>query len=331
MLTIADIIAARERIAPYILHTPLLRVPALDDILGCEVYLKPENLQDTGSFKLRGATNCLSMLTPQQREHGVITASSGNHAKGVACAAARFGTKALVIMPTNCNPAKLSGVRSFGATVLFEGTLSSQRNTKAAELVREKGYTLIHSHIDERVIAGQGTIGLEILEDNPSIDAIVSPVGGGGLISGVATAVKAIKPVIRVIGAEPSGAARYAASRAAGHPVMISNVQTIADGTRCDHADPENFKIIERLVDTLVDAGEDAIRNAVQLMAARAALIAEPSAVLGIAAALSGRLPVSKGERVCFILSGGNNDPLQLAEILASLNGKESENGIDCP
>ena len=318
MITLEDVKAAKERISGYVLRTPLLRVPALDSILGCQVYLKPENLQHTGSFKLRGATNRILSLSDEEKSRGIVACSSGNHAQGVACAAKSCGIDAVIIMPTNCNPAKLAGVKEYGVPVLLVGTLGSEREAKAEELVRTEGRTQVHPYADDGVRAGQGTIGLEILEDEPDMDTVVVPIGGGGLITGVATAVKGMKPDIRVIGMEPEGAPRYSLSRKEGRPVTLKKVDTIADGTRTDHADPENFKAIERLVDELVTADDDAIKKAMAVLAGKAKLVAEPSSVMGIAAALSGKLPVTPEEKVCFVLSGGNNDLRQLSDTLSS-------------
>lgn len=316
MLALRDVLEARDRIAPYVTHTPLLRAAALDERMGCRVYLKPENLQQTGSFKLRGATSRMLLLGGEERRRGVVTASSGNHAKAVAFAARRLGIPAVVVMPVDPNPAKLAGIRAYGAEVLFEGTQSGERIAKAKELVEEKGYTLVHSHADFYVLAGQGTIALEILEDEPEMDAIVAPVGGGGLISGVATAAKGIKPAVRVYGAEPAFAPRYAKSLAAGEPLTIQTQKTIADGTRCNHADPENFAIIRERVDGLVEATEERILQAMRLCAAEAKLVAEPSSVMGLAAGLDGRLPFRREDKVCFILTGGNNDLSLLAKAI---------------
>lgn len=316
MISFYDIKDAAQKIKPHVLRTPLLRVPELDAITGCKVYLKPENLQITGSFKLRGATNFLLQLNREQRVKGVVCASSGNHAKAVAYAANKLGIEAVLVMPTNCNTAKLEAVKALGGTVLLEGTLSSQRIEKAKEL-QAKGYVLVHSHADPTVIAGQGTIGMEIIEDIPDIDAIVVPVGGGGLISGIATSVKENNHSIRIIGVEPSGAARYAESRAAGRPVAITNVQTIADGTRCDRANPDNFLIIESLVDDLVSADDDSVKKAIKLLIKIAKIVAEPSSSLGIAASIMGKLPVTREDKVCFVITGGNNDLNQLAAIIS--------------
>ncbi len=316
MISFEDVKKAQERIKGYVLRTPLLRVPALDEYLGCEVYLKPENLQHTGSFKLRGATNRILSMSEEEKKRGIVACSSGNHAQGVACAASRMGIDAVIIMPTNCNPVKLAGVKSYGVPVMLVGTLGSEREAKARELMETEGRTQIHPYADDGVRAGQGTIGLEILEDEPAMDAVVVPIGGGGLITGISTAVKGLKPDIRVIGMEPAGAPRYSLSRKEGKPVTLSHVDTIADGTRTDHADPENFPAIERLVNDLVTADDREIRKAMKILAEKAHLVAEPSSVMGIGAGLSGKLPVKKGEKVCFVLSGGNNDMELFAQVL---------------
>lgn len=328
MITLEDVKKARERISGRILRTPLLRVPALDPVLGCQVYLKPENLQLTGSFKIRGAMNAVLSLTEEEKEKGIVACSSGNHAQGVACAARQCGVDAVIVMPVNCNPAKLAGVKSYGARVELVGTLGSEREARAEELMKEEGRVQIHPYGDDKVRAGQGTMALEILEDEPSMDTLVVPIGGGGLITGVATAAKGTKPQIRVIGMEPAGAPRYSLSRIEGKPVTLEKVDTIADGTRTDHAEPENFKAIERLVDELVTVEDEWIKKAMVTLAASAKIIAEPSSVMGIGAALAGTLPVKPEEKVCFVLSGGNNDLSQLAEVIAyDLSGSGKAGG----
>lgn len=316
MLTLVDIQEAQQRIAPHIIRTPLLRQPALDPILGCEVYLKHEGLQMTGSFKLRGATNKILTLTPEELKNGVVAASSGNHAMGVACAAGRQGVKAIIVMPTNANPVKIAGVQDWGGTVLLEGTLSSEREAIARALVEKEGMAEIHPFGDSFVAAGQGTIGLEIMADLPDADTVIVPIGGGGLISGVATAVKAIKPSIRVVGVEPAGAPRYTLSRKEKRPVKLETVSTIADGTRTDCANPANFAMIEKLVDELVTVEDNWIEQAMKIAAVKAKLVVEPSSVMGLAALLSGKIACQAREKVCFALSGGNNDLAQLARIL---------------
>ena len=319
MIGLEDVKQARERIGGKVLKTPLLRVPVLDQALGCQVYLKPENLQLTGSFKIRGAMNAILSLTEEEKKKGVVACSSGNHAQGVACAAKMCGIDAAIVMPTNCNPVKLSGVKSYGARVELVGTLGSEREARAAEIMEQEGRVQIHPYGDNRIRAGQGTMALEILEDEPSMDVLVVPIGGGGLITGVATAAKGVKPSIRVIGMEPAGAPRYSLSRKEGKPVSLSHVATIADGTRTDHAEPENFKAIERLVDTLITVEDEWIKRAVVTLLSSAKIMAEPSSVMGIGAALAGALPVKETDKVCFVLSGGNNDLKQLEGLLGSM------------
>lgn len=316
MLTLQDVQAAQRRIAPYIVRTPLLRIPALDEALGCQVYLKFEGFQVMGAFKIRGAMNKALSLTPEELGRGLVCASSGNHAQGVACAAQRLNTKAVIVMPTNANPVKLAGVKAFGGEVELVGTLSSQREARAQQLVEEAGMVNVHPYADPYVAAGQGTIGLEILEDLPEAAAVVCPIGGGGLISGVATAVKGLAPQVKTIGTEPSGAPRYSKSRAAGHPIQLDGVDTIADGTRTDHANPDNFAMIEARVDTLCTVDDDVLRQAMVLLMTRAKLTVEPSGALPVAAALAGKLPVNREEKVVFVLSGGNIDPALAAQLL---------------
>ena len=317
MIGLQDIQAARSRISPHIVRTPLLRIPALDEALGCEVYLKFEGFQVMGAFKIRGAMNKALSLTPEELGRGLVCASSGNHAQGVACAAQRLGTRAVIVMPTNANPVKLAGVKAFGGEVELVGTLSSQREARAAQLVAEEGMVNVHPYADPYVAAGQGTIGLEILEDLPDVHAVAAPIGGGGLISGVATAVKGLNPAVKTIGVEPAGAPRYTKSRAAGHPETLEQVDTIADGTRTDHADPNNFEVIQARVDEICTVDDEHIRKAMALLMAKARLTVEPSGALPVAAALAGTLPVEKGQKVVFVLSGGNVDPALAADILA--------------
>lgn len=316
MITFQDVLEAKERISSYIAHTPLLRVPSLDATLGCKVYLKPENLQITGSFKIRGALNAMLCLSDSQKKNGVVCCSSGNHAQGVACAAKILGLNAVIVMPENVNPVKLAGTKSYGATVLLAGTRSSERDEKANALVQQEGRTLIHPYANDYVRAGQGTIAIEILQDAPDIDTIVAPVGGGGMLSGIATAAKMIKPGIRIVGTEPAGAPRYSASRRAKKPIWLDNVDTIADGTRTDHADPDNFEMIEQLVDALVSVTDDDIRAAMKLTVSAAKVVAEPSSSMPVAATLSKKLNVRPDENVCFVISGGNVDPALLKEVL---------------
>lgn len=317
MIEYRDVQAARARIAPHIVRTPLLRVPALDEALGCQVYLKHEGFQAIGAFKIRGALNKALSLSEEELGRGLVCASSGNHAQGVAYAAHKLGAQAVIVMPTNANPVKLAGVQRWGGQVELVGTLSSQREERAAQLVREQGMVEIHPYADPFVAAGQGTLALEVLEDLPDASLIAAPIGGGGLISGIATAVKGAAPQVRTVGVEPAGAPRYTRSRAEGRPVQLESVQTIADGTRTDHANPDNFAVIQARVDELYTVEDRWIEEAIRLLMTAAKVIAEPSSVLPVAAALCGALPVRPEDKAVFVLSGGNADPALLARLLA--------------
>ncbi|MCL1905946.1 MAG: pyridoxal-phosphate dependent enzyme [Clostridiales bacterium] len=317
MLELKDVLAARERISPYIRHTPLLRLAELDKLAGFEVYVKPENLQGTGSFKLRGASNKLLSLAAEEQKRGVVAASSGNHAQGVAAAAARLGIDALIVMPEDAPALKVMGTQAWGAKVVLHGHLSGEREARMDELAAQEGRVKVHSYADEFVKAGQGTAALEILEDEPEISAIVAPVGGGGLISGLSTAAKGQKPKITMVGVEPAAAARYQQSRAAGRPLTIEIGQTIADGTRGNYASPVNFPLVEVRVDELVDADDQALQAAIYAYAKLAKLVVEPSGALSLAALLSGKLSFLKGTKVCLVISGGNLDFAQYAHWLA--------------
>lgn len=317
MIEYRDVQAARARIAPHIVRTPLLRVPALDEALGCQVYLKHEGFQAIGAFKIRGALNKALSLSEEELGRGLVCASSGNHAQGVAYAAHKLGAQAVIVMPTNANPVKLAGVQRWGGQVELVGTLSSQREERAAQLVREQGMVEIYPYADPFVAAGQGTLALEVLEDLPDASLIAAPIGGGGLISGIATAVKGAAPQVRTVGVEPAGAPRYTRSRAEGRPVQLESVQTIADGTRTDHANPDNFAVIQARVDELYTVEDRWIEEAMRLLMTAAKVIAEPSSVLPVAAALCGALPVRPEDKAVFVLSGGNADPALLARLLA--------------
>ena len=317
MIEYRDVQAAQARIASHIIRTPLLRVPALDEALGCQVYLKHEGFQAIGAFKIRGALNKALSLSEEELGRGLVCASSGNHAQGVAYAAHKLGAQAVIVMPTNANPVKLAGVQRWGGQVELMGTLSSQREERAAQLVREQGMVEIHPYADPFVAAGQGTLALEVLEDLPDASLIAAPIGGGGLISGIATAVKGAAPQVRTVGVEPAGAPRYTRSRAEGRPVQLESVQTIADGTRTDHANPDNFAVIQARVDELYTVEDRWIEEAMRLLMTAAKVIAEPSSVLPVAAALCGALPVRPEDKAVFVLSGGNADPALLARLLA--------------
>ena len=313
---LSDIKKAAERIAGKVRRTPILRGDKLDSLVGAEVYFKPENLQITGSFKIRGATNKILSLPEEDREKGIIASSSGNHAQGVAYAAKMLGIKATLILPENAPQSKIEGTKALGAEVILYGFDSIQRYKKLYEIQDEKGYTLVHSYNDPELIAGQGTSGLEIAQDFPDVDTVVVPLGGGGLLAGVAAALKESRPSVRVIGVEPAGIQRYAESRKAGHPVEVSMGETLADGLMITKTGEFNYPLIDKYVDEIVPASDEFIKKALLEIIFKGKLLVEPSAAIGLAAALEGTFKVKPGEKICFFLSGGNIDPDKLASFL---------------
>ena len=317
--SMADIRAARARIAPHIRHTPLLRAERLDEALGCQVYLKPEMFQLTGSFKARGAFNKVLLLSPEEREKGLIASSSGNHAQALAYVGSLLGVKTVAVMPHAAPPSKVGRARALGAEViLFEGT-QAERWAFVDRQVEEKGYTMVHASDDPATMAGQGTMALEILEDLPDVDTLVVPVGGGGLISGVATAVREGGAKVRVAGVEPAAAPKFHVSRKNGVPTAVPAGETMADGIREEIPGKNAYPVIARYVDELALAEEACIAEALRLLAREAHLFAEGAAAAGMGAVLSGTIRVAVPEKVCFILSGGNWD---LDKFITSCNYK---------
>ncbi|MBI2321018.1 MAG: pyridoxal-phosphate dependent enzyme [Chloroflexi bacterium] len=312
--TLDDVRQARQGLRGVIVPTPLQTSATFSARAACEVLLKPECLQKAGAFKLRGAYTKIHSLTPEQRGRGVITYSSGNHAQGVAYAARLMGARAVVVMPENAIPAKVAATRGYGAEVVFAGLDSLARQHKAEELVREHGYTMVPPFDDPHIIAGQGTVGLEILDERPDVATIVAPIGGGGLCSGVALAAKEAKPSVRVVGVEPEVCPDARDSLRAGEICTAASIDTIADGLRVRRVGERNFALMRRYVDDIVTVTEDEIRQAVVLLAERAKLVVEPSGAVTLAALLAGRVPTAGP--VCAILSGGNIDRELLARLL---------------
>lgn len=310
-----DIKAASERLAPYVKRTPILRAEKLDDDLGCEVYFKPECLQKTGSFKIRGATNKILSLTQEEKDRGIIASSSGNHAQGVAYAAGLLGIKATIVLPTNAPQVKVDNTRALGAEVVQYGFGSIERYKKLYEIVAEKGYTVVHSFNDPALIAGQGTVGYEIMQDLSDVDTVVVPLGGGGVLAGVAVAVKESNPAVRVVGVEPSRIPRYSESRKAGKPVEVELQDTVADGLMITTTGSNTYPIIEEYVDEVIPVDDEYIVRALNEIVYKGKVLVEPSAAIGVAAVLSGALKVRKNEKVCFVLTGGNIDPNKLCEL----------------
>lgn len=310
----AAIDAAAERIRGAVRRTPLVDV---SDVAGRSLRLKCENLQVAGAFKIRGASNLIAQIASGPDVRGVITYSSGNHAQAVACAARRSGLPAVVVMPETAPAVKVEGTRSYGAEVLFEGTTSVQRRRRAEALAAERGLTMVPPFDHPEIIAGQGTVGREILEDQPSSDTVYVPIGGGGLVAGVAAAVKQRRPATRVVGVEPAGAAAMARSLAAGAPVTLDSVESIADGLLPVRPGDLTFAHAAAFVDEVVTVGERAIADAVRWLAARAKLVVEPSGAAAVAAVLfSDRGDGGADGDAVAVLSGGNVSPAALAALL---------------
>ena len=283
-----------------------------------DLYLKPENQQPIGAFKLRGAYNKIASLREEDRRRGVISYSSGNHAQGVAYAARALGVKAVIVMPNNAPAIKREATSALGAEIILVGPASSERQAKAEELASVHGYIVVPPYNDEQIIAGQGTMGLEILEDLPEVETVLVPVGGGGMLSGVATAIKLSKPGVKVIGAEPELAADAQASLRSGKLVESSADQasrTIADGLRTQSIGAINFEHIKRYVDDIVTVSENDIREAMRQLAANPETLAEPSGAVAAAAFLFHRDQLPKTNVNVAIISGGNIDPKMLSEI----------------
>jgi threonine dehydratase len=316
MVTLDDIHAAQARIRAVTVRTHLIEFKHRESGTR-KLYVKPENQQPIGAFKLRGAYNKIASLSGEDRKRGVITYSSGNHAQGVAYAARALGVKSVIVMPENAPAIKREATAALGAEIVLVGPGSAERQLKAEELAAQHGYVIVPPYNDELIIAGQGTMGLEILEDLPEVETVFAPVGGGGMISGVATAIKLSKPSIKVIGVEPELAADAQASLRAGKIAQFPAEQvsrTIADGLRTQSIGAINFEHIRRYVDDIITVTESEIRKAVRLLAADARTVAEPSGAVAVAGFLfhPGQLPSTKLNVA--IISGGNIDPKMLEE-----------------
>jgi threonine dehydratase len=301
-----DVTAAAARIQGAVHRTPVITCSAISDRVGAEVFLKCENLQKVGAFKFRGATNAVRMLTPEEASRGVATHSSGNHAAALALAARQRGIPAYVVMPRTAPPVKRAAVAGYGAQIILcEPTLAA-REASLLDVVRQTRAAVVHPYNDARVIAGQGTAALELLADVPGLDLVVTPVGGGGLLSGTALAVRGASPRTRVAAAEPAGADDAARSVATGRLQPSVNPQTICDGLLTSLCDL-TFGIIRRAVEQIVTVSDASVIAAMRLLLERAKLLVEPSGAIPLGALLEGKLDV-KGARVGLILSGGNAD-----------------------
>ena len=301
MVTLTDIHAAAERVRAIARVTPLLDVTSL---AGRPLLLKCESMQPGGAFKIRGAYNMVSMLTSEQRKRGVVTYSSGNHGQAMALAARELGAPAVVVMPTTAPTIKVEGARGFGAEVIFAGTTSADRKARAEEEAAARGLTMVPPFDHELIIAGQGTLGVELLDQCPDVQTVLVPVGGGGLLAGVAAAIKLSKPSVRVIGIEPAGAAAMKASLAEGHPVTLAKTDSVADGLMPVRPGDLTFAHAQQYVDEVLTVEDRQIIDAVLWLFTRAKVVAEPSGAATVAAALAGM--VTGPGPVIAIVSGGN-------------------------
>src|SRR5947208_8346127 len=304
-LTLSVLEEARARIATKFKHQPRLTSRQLSELTGFDVRLKAEMFQRVGSYKIRGPLNKFALMPEEQKRRGVVCSSAGNHAQGVALAAQTHGIRAVVCMAENATPAKIAATKGYGAEVVLHGTIWDEANEKAKELVRTEGLTYVHPFDDEQLIAGQGTLGLEIVEDWPEVDAVIVPIGGGGLISGVSMAVKGHNPKIRVIGVESSDGAAMKKSIEAGHLETI-DCKTIIDGLRVRRVGETTFSVVQRFVDELVALPDREIFDAMIWIMERCKLVVEGAAAAPVAALLKGLVGLPAGSRVAVVLSGGN-------------------------
>lgn len=321
MVSLRDIEAARQRIGQRVHVTPLLTSHTLSRRVGAEVRLKAENMQKTGSFKARGALNKIEQLSADEKARGIITVSAGNHAQGVAWAAAAAGVQATVVMAENATPSKVAATREYGATVILHGPSSVESFAEMDRLRAERGLTLVHPFDDPAVIAGQGTAALEVLDAWPEFgtgegDTAIVPVGGGGLIAGIATALKELRPGLRLVGVEPEGAASMAASVRDGHAVHLTHVETIADGLAAPFAGTLTYELVRRYVDEIVTLSDATILAGLYFLLERAKLLAEPAGAAATAALLSSAVRLPAGARAVVLVSGGNIDLSRLQAYL---------------
>jgi threonine dehydratase len=305
LLELTDITQARDRIAGRVHRTPCFSARSIGDLVGTRLYLKAELFQRTGSFKPRGVFNKLLSLPPDEVARGLVSLSAGNHAAALAFGAAAVGASATIVMPSTALPSKIESTRAYGGeVVLTEGSLLDT----CLQIQRDRNLTLVHPFDDPLVIAGHGTVGLEILEDLPNVQAVIVPVGGGGLISGIAAAIKRQRPDVRIVGVEPEGADAMSRSLASGRAVHLDRVQTIADGLAAPFAGEHTLRHVQAFVDEVVTVTDQAITQALRLVMQRSKLAAEPSGVASVAALLSGAVTAAEGTLTIAVISGGNAD-----------------------
>ncbi len=312
LVGLTEIEAAARRLAGVSVSTPLLPADALSDATGAQVRLKCENLQRTGSFKIRGAHNFVSQLSDDQVSSGLITYSSGNHAQAVALAGKLRGVQVVVVMPTTAPKVKRDGVERLGAEIEYEGTTSVERMARAEEIAEQRGLVIVPPFDHRHIIAGQGTVGLEIAREWPDVDLVLAPIGGGGLASGIAAAVKRLLPSAQIIGVEPKGAASMRKALDEGHPAILDGIDTIADGLAPVIAGELTYEHARELMEDVVTVDDDAIREATSWLVSRGKLVVEYSGAATTAALLSKAVDV-EGRAVAVVVSGGNLEPSLLA------------------
>jgi len=314
LVQLDDIREAQERLRPVAVRTPLYRADVLSGELGSDIRLKLESLQRSGSFKFRGAYNFIAQTSNDVRSRGVITYSSGNHAQAVALAAQLHGIRAVVVMPTTVPRVKRLGAERLGAEVVLEGTTSIERGARAESIAEERGLVIIPPFDDPRIIAGAGTVGLEIAEDWDAFDSVLVPIGGGGLCSGTAAALRRLRPDVRIVGVEPTGGASMKAALEAGEPVTLDRTESVADGLMPVRTGDLAFKHVCELVDDVVLVDDDAIRSASAFLFKRQRLVVELSGAATTAALRSGQVE-TEGRSVVAVVSGGNVDPAVLMDL----------------
>ncbi len=315
-VALEDVRRAAERQQGVARHTALLHSDTFSAMAGCDVYLKAENLQVTGSFKIRGAVNKLASLSPEERARGVVAASMGNHAQGVAYAATHFGVGSTIVMPTVAPLSKYHATQDYGARVILHGSSLEECVVEAQRIAGETGATFIHAYDDWTIIAGQGTLALEILADLPDADALVVPVGGGGLIAGMAIAAKELRPAIKVIGVQATGCASFPVALAAGAPEPLATASTIADGIRVKQPGQHTFEVVRELVDEIVTVDDEAISLAIVQLLERRKLVVEGAGASSLAALLYGAHGLPREAKAVAVLCGGNIDVTLIGHII---------------
>lgn len=310
-----DIQEARSHLKDVVYKTGLVHNTTFSEMTGNFIYLKTENLQKTGSFKLRGAFNKIANLPKEQKQYGVIAASAGNHAQGVAMAATAYGIKSTIVMPKHAPLSKIAATKSYGAEVVLYGEVYDEAYEKARQIQKQSGAVFVHPFDDREIIAGQGTIGIEILEDIPDADIIVVPIGGGGLISGIAIAAKHIKPEVKIIGVQTKNLPSMARSLSQNHITTVEGPATIADGIAVKTPGELTFKIVKKFVDDIVTVDEDEIANAILLLLERAKVVSEGAGAASVAAILN-RLDIVRNKKIVALISGGNIDVNMLSRII---------------